>query len=86
MLRGSRSVWGLSGGSANPAKNQLLEEGIWWCEVRKRERRGYFGWMGTNEEMRRCYVPGARVTGQKSTRPDSPATKGGQSGLKNVSV
>jgi hypothetical protein len=54
--------------------------------VRKRERRGYFGRMGTNEEVRRCYVPGARVTGQKSARPDSPATTGGQSGLKNVSV
>jgi hypothetical protein len=49
----------------NPAKNQLLEEGILWCEVRKRERRGYFGRMGTNEEVRRYYVPSARVTGQK---------------------
>jgi hypothetical protein len=54
--------------------------------VRKRERRGYFGRMGTNEEVRRCYVPGARVTGQKSARLDSPATTGRQSGLKNVSV
>jgi hypothetical protein len=70
----------------NPAKNQLLEEGILWCEVRKRERRGYFGRMGTNEEVRRYYVPGTRVTGQKSARPDSLATTGGQSGLKKVSV
>jgi hypothetical protein len=42
--------------------------------------------MGTNEEVRRYYVPGARVTGQKSARPDSPVTTGGQSGLKKVSV
>jgi hypothetical protein len=70
----------------NPAKNQLLEEGILWCEVRKRERRGYFGRMGTNEEVRRYYVPGAGVTGQKSAQSDSPATTGGQPGLKNVSV
>jgi hypothetical protein len=64
-----------------------LEVGILWCEVRKRERRGYFERMGTNEEVRRYYVPGARVTGQKKlARPDSPETTGGQSGLKEVSV
>jgi hypothetical protein len=63
-----------------------MGEGILWCEVRKRERSGYFGRMGTNEGVRRCYVPGARVTGQKSVRPNSPVTTGGQSGLKKVSV
>jgi hypothetical protein len=70
----------------NPAKNQLLEEGILWCEVRKRERRGYFGRMETNEDVRGYYVPDVRVTGQKSARPDSLETTSRQSGLKKVFV